>query len=191
VDSLFLAGAFSDKSKAAKVAESIDGLLLLADADDTAHLPFAALVIGVSDTLEWFLERADIGAYLVCERAVKNLPLRQLRPENKPAVVGIFTMVANNALGPLESDRHWRDVHGPLALRVHLTMTHYYQLAVLQRFKGPDWNGFALCCCATADDLRHRFYDSPEGQTAIASDVATFADPRKSPRRVIASMANC
>ena len=68
-------------------------------------------------------------------------------------------------------------------------MTHYYQLSVLQRFKGPAWNGFALCCFSSEEDLRNKFFNTPDGETAIARDVAIFADPRKSPRRVISRFA--
>jgi hypothetical protein len=52
------------------------------------------------------------------------------------------------------------------------------------------WNGFALCCFRNEDDLRNRFFNTPEGEAAIARDVAKFADSRESPRRVISTFAH-
>ena len=184
-----LAGAYSNPEKAAETAVRTGGINLAATSSETNHLPFASLVLAVTDELDMFVSDADVGSYLVCERPIKNTPLLQLTKENQPGSIGIFTMVANADLGARESDQHWRDKHAPLALAVHTAMTHYYQLSILQRFNGPVWNGFALCCFRNEDDLRHRFFNTPEGETAIAKDVAKFADPRKSPRRVLSRFA--
>jgi hypothetical protein len=189
MNSLLLAGAYSDKQKAADTAARTGGINLTATATETNHLPFASLVLSVTDELDLFVRDADAGSYLVCERPIKNAPLLQLSLESRPGSIGIFTMVANADLGARESDRHWRDKHAPLALEVHTAMTHYYQLSVLQRFKGPAWNGFALCCFSSEEDLRNKFFNTPDGETAIARDVAIFADPRKSPRRVLSRFA--
>lgn len=189
MSSLILAGAFSDRDTAAVTAARTGGINLSATSAETNHLPFASLVLSVTDDLYSFVDDADAGSYLVCERTIMNIPLLALTRDNQPGSVSIFTMVANADLGARESDRHWRDRHAPLALEVHTAMTHYYQLSVLHRFSGPEWNGFALCCFRNEDDLRNRFFNTPEGQTAIASDVAKFADPRVSPRRVISSFA--
>ena len=189
MDSLILAGAFSSREKAAEVASRTQGINLSATAGETGHLPFASLVLSVTDDLSLFVRDADVGSYLICARTIKNTPLLKLKKETQPGSIGIFTMVANADLGALESDQHWRDRHAPLALEVHTAMTHYYQLSVLHQFNGPLWNGFALCCFNNEDDLRNRFFNTPEGEAAIARDVALFADPRKSPRRVIATIA--
>jgi hypothetical protein len=189
MSSLMLAGAYSNREKAAETAARTGGINLAATSAETSHLPFASLVLTVTDELDLFVSDADAGSYLVCERPIKNTPLLQLTKENQPGSIGIFTMVANADLGARESDRHWRDNHAPLALEVHTAMTHYYQLSVLQRFNGPEWNGFALCCFRNEDDLRNRFFNTPEGEAAVAGDVAKFADPRKSPRRVLSTFA--
>ena len=190
MSSLMLAGAYSDREKAAETAVRTGGINLAATSAETNHLPFASLVLAVTDELDLFVGDADVGSYLVCERPIKNTPLLQLTQENQPGSIGIFTMVGNAGLGPRESDLHWRDKHAPLALEVHTAMTHYYQLSVLHRFNGPMWNGFALCCFRNEDDLRNRFFNTPEGEAAIARDVAKFADSRESPRRVISTFAH-
>lgn len=187
MNTLWLVGAFSDITSAQNAA--INGRVLAASSEKTDHLPFAALVISTTDDLDALRQAADVGTYLVTERTIRNLPIRELEPGSEPGVLGIFTMVANPKMGAKASDAHWRDNHAPLALEIHEAMTHYYQLSVQQVFSGPDWNGFALCCFATEDDLRHKFFNSPEGERRIAEDVAKFADTRNSPRRVIATFA--
>ena len=67
-------------------------------------------------------------------------------------------------------------------------MTHYYQLNILHRFSGEAWDGLALCCFASEEDLRHKFYNSDAGKRSIAEDVQRFANTRQSPRRVIAEI---
>ena len=189
MDSLMLAGAFSSREKAADTVARTGGINLAATSANTNHLPFASLVLAVTDELDFFADAADTGSYLVCERTIKNTPLLQLPEGNQPGSIGIFTMVANAELGARESDRYWRDKHAPLALEVHTAMTHYYQLSVLHRFIGPAWDGIALCCFRNEHDLRSRFFNTPEGEAAVKRDITNFADPVKSPRRVIATFS--
>ena len=189
MSSLKIAAVFADKAEAEKVAKLSQSLMFEASADTTEHLPFAALVLGTSAVLMDLKQRTDVGLYLVNERAALNQPLSVLKQDMLPASVGIFPMVANAEIGAEAADRHWREQHAPIALEVHTAMTHYYQLAVIHRFSGADWNGLALCCFANEDDLRHKFYNSSEGKRRVAEDVAKFADTKNSPRRVVARLA--
>lgn len=182
---LKIAAVFSDKAVAAEVAGLSQSLMFEAAVDDTQHLPFAALVLGASPNLIDFQARADIGFYLVSERTLLNQPLSTLRADQLPGSVGVFPMVASPQIGAKAADKHWHERHGPLALEVHTAMTHYYQLTVVYRFTGADWNGLALCCFACDDDLRNKFYNSTQGKQQIAEDVLKFADTQNSPRRVI------
>ena len=189
MNTLWLTGAFSDKEHAITCASTYNAILLTSINSQTSHLPFAALVLATTDAISEFQAVADVGCYLVTERTIKHRPIRDLTQDTQPGVLGVFTMVANPALGAAASDMHWRDNHAQLALETHEAMTHYYQLSVQHCFHGPEWNGFALCCFATEDDLRQRFFNSPEGERAITKDVAKFADTRRSPRRVIATLS--
>lgn len=182
---LKIAAVFADKEEAGKLAKVSQSLVFEASAETTAHLPFAALVLGDSESLMDLKQRTDVGLYLVNERAILNQPLSALSRDTLPAIAGIFPMVANPDIGPKAADAHWREQHAPIALDVHTAMTHYYQLSVLHRFSGEDWNGLALCCFANEDDLRNKFYGSPEGARRVATDVAKFADTKNSPRRVV------
>ena len=185
MSTLKIVAVFSDKAAAAEVAKSSQSLMFEASAEATQHLPFAALVLGTSPRLMDLKKRKDEGLYLVNERTLLNQPLSALTQDMLPASVGIFPMVANADIGPEAADRHWHEQHAPIALEVHTAMTHYYQLAVMHKFSGADWNGLALCCFASEDDLRNRFYNSKEGKHQVAEDVAKFADTKRSPRRVV------
>ena len=182
---LKIAAVFTDKAVAAKVADLSQSLMFEASMEDTQHLPFAALVLGASPILIDLKARADVGLYLVSERTLKNQPLSTLSSDQLPGSVGIFPMVASAELGPKAADKHWQELHGALALEVHTAMSHYYQLTVVHRFAGAHWNGLALCCFASEDDLRNKFYNSAEGKQRVAEDVLKFADTQNSPRRVI------
>ena len=186
MSTLKIAAVFSDEAAAEEVANLSQSLMFEASAKATQHLPFAALVLGTSPRLMDLKKRKDEGLYLVNERTLLNQPLSALNQDMLPASVGIFPMVANADIGPEAADRHWHEQHAPIALEVHTAMTHYYQLAVMHKFSGEDWNGLALCCFANEDDLRNKFYDSSEGKRRVAEDVAKFADTKNSPRRVVA-----
>lgn len=185
-NALKLVAAWPEREPARRIARQYGGLCLEATSAETAHLPFAALAIVVSDSVEEILAAHPLGAWLVCERTFKGAPLSELNAQNAPRAVGLYPMVARPGLSNTAADAHWRDVHGPLALGIHEVMTHYYQLAIVHRFVGPEWNGIALCCGESEADLRHRFYNSADGERVIGEDVRKFADVRRSPRRVMA-----
>lgn len=188
-NALKLVTAWRDREPARQIAAQNHGICLEAASAETSHLPFAALAIVITDELDELLEGDPLGAWLVCQRTFKGAPLEEFREQQFPGAVGIYPMIARSDISPAEADRHWRDRHAPLALDVHKVMTHYYQLAVLHVFKGAEWNGIALCCAASAEDLRERFFETPAGERAIAADVSRFADTRRSPRRVIARVS--
>ena len=181
---LEVAAVGSDVAGAKRVAASVGGRFLVDERDDA--LPFRTLVTAVTDDLHQLEPAAGVGAYVVCRRTMLPREPRE-RPTGQPSegVIGVYPLVHHPDLSHGEADAHWRDVHAPLAL-VHHTMTHYEQLSIVQRIHGPEWDGFALCGMASAEDLRHRFYSTDESRQTIARDVATFADTASSPRRVIA-----
>jgi len=174
---LELAVASTDVEAARVQAERLGGTLY-ADDRDLAELPFRALATLVTDDLDTIAPVADIGLYLVCRRTIKAGPAQ---------VLGLFPLVHHPDLSHRDADAHWRDVHAPLALEHHGFMTHYTQLSVVHTLAGMPLGGFALCGFATLEDLRERFYSRPDSRVVIAADVQTFADTRRSPRRLIVS----
>ena len=166
-----------------------DSLLFTSTAEQTDHLPFASLLLGTSSNFMRFNADSSIGLYLVSERSQLNKPLSELSTFELPASVGIFPMGANPKIGAAAADRHWRDIHAPLAIEVHDAMTHYYQLSVAHRFFGPAWNGLAMCCFASERNLREKMYNSAEGKHRIGQDIARFADTQQSPRPMVATVS--
>ena len=182
MSALKLVAVYANKKPPADPA----AMTLAATAEQTDHLPFASLVISDAPDLLLANNGSPLGLYLVSERAMLNRPLQDLAPQDLPGSVGIFPMIAKPSLDPASADRYWQQVHAPLALQVHAAMTHYYQLQIVHRFFGPVWHGLALCCFASEQDLREKMYDSAEGKQRIASDIANFADTKRSPRKVVA-----
>jgi uncharacterized protein (TIGR02118 family) len=161
------------------LAEDAQGTVYFDDRERWQHLPFRALLLADEAHRERLAAVADCGLYLVESRQLKV---------GQPSVVGLFPMVAHPQISPAEADRHWRDVHGPLALHHHAQMTSYIQLAVVEQISGPEFNGFALCGFASLADLREKFYSHPDSRNIIAADVARFADVKRSPARLIAGL---
>ncbi|MGE0623778.1 MAG: EthD domain-containing protein [Pseudomonadales bacterium] len=163
---------------AARALADLHGGTLYADERDIPGLPFRALVTLVTDDLSSVSPIADVGLYLVCRRTIKA---------GSATVLGLFPLVHHPELTHRQADDHWRDVHAPLALKHHAFMTHYTQLSVVHTLAGMPLDGMALCGFASLKDLRERFYSEPDSRGVIAADVQTFADTRRSPRRLIVS----
>ena len=123
-------------------------------------------------------EVADVGLYVICRRLIKP---------GVPNKIALFPLVHHADKTRDECDAHWRDVHAPLALVHHAHMTHYTQLAVVERLSGEEINGFALCGFDSEEDIRERFFTTKESIQIIQDDIQNFADVSKSPRRLIAT----
>lgn len=174
----------SDPDAAREVAASLGATALLADSERAARAPFVTVVRAVTSDPGRLGPVATEGLYVIYRRQVKARPQLWAHHGPTPGVVAVFGLALRAGLSHQEGDQHWRDVHAPLALRHHVGMWDYAQCSVVQRLDGPDFDGFALCGFATENDLRHRFYDDDRGRAAIADDVASFADPDRSTRRV-------
>lgn len=176
---LELAACGNDPEALSRCASNLGGTLYADPRERYDHLPFRAMLTCTTDDLRDIEPAADVGLYLVCRRVIKP---------GTPHYVGLFAMRHRAELAPGEADGHWRDQHGPLALEHHPAMTHYSQLNVLQVLAGPEVDGFALCGFATESDLRERFYASPDSVPIIADDVRRFADVKRSPPRLVATV---
>ena len=175
---LLWAAACSDIDQAQALAQQMQGTMYADHREDTSALPFAALVTGVTDDPELLEAQADTGLYVICERTIKP---------GRAQVFGLFPMVANPTLTHVQADAHWRDTHAPLALHHHAYMTEYLQLSVVRTVSGQAYDGFALCGFDNVEDLRERFFSEPDSRSVIAEDVASFADPGQTPRRLVAT----
>ncbi len=174
---LLLGIASSSAAQLHKVASSTGGTVYVDERSDVSALPFTALYTTITDNLEPLQAMADVGLYLMCRRVIKA---------GEAGVYGLFPFVKHPQKSHVEADQHWRDIHAPLALQHHAAMTHYVQLSVLQTLSGQAFDGFALCGFSHLEDLKKRFFTTPDSATVIAADVAKFADTQNAPRRLIA-----
>lgn len=175
---LELAAATNDLTGAFGLQEARGARIYSDERERVKNIPFKALVTGSTDRLAEFEALADAGLYLVCRRVIKP---------GTPHAVGVFPLVAHPKLGHDGADAHWRDKHAPLALEHHIHMAAYDQLSVVHRFSGLDVDGFALCGFQSFPDLKDRFYTTPESVKIISDDVASFADVKNSPGRLVAT----
>ena len=176
---LEFAACTNNLDAARTTASTLGGTVYGDPREEFSHLPFRALTTCVTDDLSQLQPAADIGLYVVCRRIIKP---------GEPKFVGLFPLVHHPKLTHAQADAHWRDQHAPLTFEHHEAMSHYSQLSVVHRLSGPDIDGFALCGFESLADLRERFYTLPNSAKAIAADIQKFADTKKSPRRLIATV---
>jgi uncharacterized protein (TIGR02118 family) len=115
-----------------------------------------------------------MSAYLAEE--VVQLDYQRSWPE-RTVSPGIKQMVFLRRLPDLGHDafcEHWRDVHGPLAIRHH-GFSRYVQDHVYERLTGSSpLDGIAELHFFEPRDMIDRMYDSEEGMRLILDDVSTF-----------------
>ena len=124
-----------------------------------------------------------VGTYGVwqCEfRGVKSYTRDWKLGESSPGLGLVFGVWRHPDLSHAEFDRHWRDVHAPLAVKHHVGMWDYTQCSFRRRLSGEgDYDGLAICQFASEEDLRERFLATPEDERVISEDVVKFGDPER------------
>lgn len=180
---LELVALASDSNAAVEVARDLGGISYRNHDGDDDRRPYAGMIRVATDRIDALAEVADVGLYTAFARTIKA-PSGDASPDR---VIGSFGLVHHPDLTRAQADAHWRDVHGPLALRSHSAMCDYTQLSIQAVHHGLVIDGIALCAFDSRDDLRNRFFDDDGARAAIEADVASFADTRNSPRRVVLS----
>lgn len=173
-------GMASDAAASSDLVGRLGGVAYVNHPAESDKRPYSGLFRIATDNVEAVAEVADVALHVCFPRVIK--PLVTNPPDR---VIATFGMVRNPAMTHRESDDHWRDNHGPLALRSHSAMSDYTQLSIVATLSGKPLDGVAMCAFATRDDMRHRFFDDDAAKAAIEVDVATFANPMGSPRRVV------
>jgi uncharacterized protein (TIGR02118 family) len=113
--------------------------------------------------------------YQVAENVRKEGPKR-MPGQRTPGVKQLYLTLRAPGQSHADFVRHWRDVHGPLALRRHVGMSKYVQNVVARKFGAgaPEIDGIPELHFASLDDACNRRYDSAEGKAAIAADRPNF-----------------
>lgn len=177
----------NDPEAAANVAASVGGICYAADPNERRELPFRTMVRAMTDNPSVLAPAAECGTYLAFSRIIRERHATAAPGTPSPGVSAIFGLVHRPELTHEQGDSHWRDVHAPLALQHHPGMWDYTQLSIVSTLSGAPCDGFALVSFASVDDMRERFFGDDHDREVIRSDVAKFADPERSPRRVVAT----
>jgi len=179
--SLELLALCSDGDAAASTARQLGGIAYVNHQGESDKRPYSGVLRVATDNVEAVAAVADVGLYTAFERVIKP-PTGAPSPER---VIAAFGMVGHPNMTHRQSDDHWRDNHGPLALKSHLAMCDYTQLSIVHTMSGIALDGLAMCAFDTRQDLSDRFFNNNEAKAAIIADVATFADTTSSLRRVV------
>jgi uncharacterized protein (TIGR02118 family) len=130
----------------------------------------------VVDKLELPAGARLVGAYRV-EQLVR-LDYERTWGDGDPSPgVGLICLVHRRPdLARQDYSAHWRDNHGPLALRRQPGFWRYVQNHVLQHLTPttPDFDGIGELHFRTAQAVLSEMFDSPEGQTEIMEDTLRF-----------------
>lgn len=175
----------SDPAAAVEVAAEVGAMAYVANDATHPKAPFLAMVRAATDDLALLEPAADVALHLVYARQIKSHDVTWEPTEPTPGVVAAFGLRSHPDLGHAGADRHWREVHAPLAVEHHAAMWDYVQLSVLRTLEGPELDGIALCAFPTQQDHDERFFNNAESERVIGADVATFADLTRSPRPVL------
>lgn len=177
---LELLGLATNAAASTDLAQRFGGVAYQNHPGESDKRPYSGMFRVTTDNIEAVREVADVALHVCFPRVIK--PLVTDPPER---VIAAFGMVRNPQMTHRESDDHWRDNHGPLALRSHTAMSDYEQLSIVSTLSGKPLDGVALCAFSTREDLSTRFFNDDAAKADIEADVATFANPMGSPRRVV------
>jgi len=178
---LELVGWGSNASAATDLAQRVGGIAYQNHASEKDSRPYSAMVRVATDDIEAVRSVSDVGLYVCFSRVIKQ-PTKEPTSERS---IATFGLVRNPAMTHRECDDHWRDNHGPLALKMHLAMCDYSQLAVVETLHGQPLDGIAMCAFSNRSDLSTKFFNDDDAKAAIIADVTKFSDAAASPPRVV------
>jgi len=178
---LELVGLGTDVEAAEQLAMRLGGHAYRNHATEKDSRPYSALVRVATDDIEAVRAVSDVALYVCFSRVIKA-PSQPATPERS---IATFGLVRNPAMTHRQCDDHWRDTHGPLAIKMHAAMCDYEQLSVVETLHGQPLDGIAMCAFETREDLSNKFFNDDDARAAIVADVQTFSDPANSPPRVV------
>lgn len=178
---LELVGMGSDPDAVASLADRLGGMAYRNHPSERESRPYSAMVRVATDEIEAVRAVSDVGLFVCFGRQIKA-PAEEPTAERS---IATFGLVRRGDLTHRQCDDHWRDVHGPLALRMHAAMCDYTQLSVVETLHGQELDGIAMCAFPTRQILSERFFNDDEAKAAIIADVASFSDTAASPPRVV------
>lgn len=118
-----------------------------------------------------------LAGYVVDETIVLDGPRYGGDPKSNHSVKMVSIGRWGTQVVAAEAALHWRNIHGPLALRHHVGMSRYVQNVVVDRLwsASKEVELIAELWFANTADFIERPYDSPEGRRTIAADAKSFS----------------
>lgn len=178
---LQLIGLGHDSAAVTEAARAMGATAYVSHPTQSARRPYSAMIRADTDEIEALRSVCDVALHIGFVRTIKA----ERSPAPPERAIAAFGLVRRPDLTHREADDHWRDVHAPLALTNHAAMCDYTQLSIVSTLMGPELDGIALCAFETRNDLSEKFFNDDDARAVIEADVAQFADPARSPRRVV------
>jgi uncharacterized protein (TIGR02118 family) len=119
-----------------------------------------------------------LGAYRLEERIQWDYERTWHEPRT-PGMKQISFVRRKTGLTREEFAAHWNDVHAPLAVKHHPTISRYVQNVLISPLidGSPEIDGVAELSYLAYEDWRDRKFDSDDGQAVITADIARFLEP--------------
>jgi uncharacterized protein (TIGR02118 family) len=123
-----------------------------------------------------------VGAYAVDEIVKRDYERDWAAGKPSPGVSLVCFVRRKADMTWKDYSDHWRENHGPLALRRQPGFWRYVQNHVTARLTDdtPDFDGIGELHFRTAADVVEKMFDSPEGQAEIMDDTYRFMSHERS-----------
>ena len=123
-----------------------------------------------------------VGAYRAEELVRRDFPRTWPADEPSPGLSLVCLVKRHPDLTWQEYSDHWRDKHGPLALRRQPGFWRYVQYHVFERLTSdsPTVDGIGELHFRTARAVTDEMFDSPEGMAEIMEDSGRFMSHQNS-----------
>jgi uncharacterized protein (TIGR02118 family) len=195
----FMAAILEEAPRLVSRTGASGGRVNVVDLDDEALMgcPFlqdsrsidAVIVLDQLSSARDAVEKLEVpaGARLVGAYRVEELAKREYERDWPPGVAspGINLICLVHRKPGMTWDaysEHWRNGHGPLALRHQPGFWRYFQNHVHEHLTDdtPRFDGIGELHFRVARDAVEKMFDSPEGQQAIRLDTTRFMDNDRS-----------
>lgn len=124
-----------------------------------------------------------VAAYRVDERVMQFCPPHWPLGERSPWFKRINFLRRKEILSRDAFSDHWRNIHGPLALKIHLTVQYIQNLIAESLTDEPaPWDGVVQLDFRSKDDFKNHFFPYPDSKAIMMEDVAKFTADTDKPR---------
>jgi uncharacterized protein (TIGR02118 family) len=174
-------GALGDRLGRIAGPRGSDEMLVRVALPDQPATPPAIIEVAGQDALDPTGLAADVGVdagsiqvYAVAEQLRWT---RTARADTRDGVALIGRVRRATGLTGPEFERHWYDVHRPLAIEHHVGMQWYVQNVVRSQdhvTPGFEADGIAELGFESVEAFETQMYDDDNGRRMIEADVATF-----------------